>query len=106
MLSFTTSLFACVAFLIAAAIVKKYITAKVKCVNALRTFGIMSYFVNFNFQSIKARERSLSEKEVEEFFNGYPDLVDPTGVVSSELLDFLPYDKEYEINLEDVTIGK
>jgi hypothetical protein len=55
--------------------------------------------------SIKAKAHSLSEKEVEEFFNGNPELVDPSGELDSELFHFIPYDKQYEVDLEELNIG-
>lgn len=42
--------------------------------------------------------------EIDEFLNGRPDLVSNT--VSKETVGFLPYDKTYEVEIDDIQFGE
>jgi hypothetical protein len=45
----------------------------------------------------------LDKEEIYDFFHGRPELL--TKNVSGETVGFLPYDKAFEINIDDIQIG-
>jgi hypothetical protein len=59
-----------------------------------------------NFLQFQAGIRSSTEKAVRVFFDGYPELLDPSAPVYSESIEFLPYDARYEMDFEELNISK
>jgi hypothetical protein len=49
--------------------------------------------------------RNLTEKEIQDFFNGNSAIL-ASGSIDPEHLDLLPYDKKYEIDKDDIDLGK
>lgn len=68
-------------------------------------FVLFMLYVFFRkYQEAQALVRSLTDLEIQEFFDGKPELI--SGENNFEMIDFLPYKSEYEIPLDDLELGK
>lgn len=62
------------------------------------------------YKEAQALVRSLTDSEIDEFFQGKPELLSnaTNGYGHSqplECIDFLPYKREYELSLDDIEFG-